>query len=266
MLIQIKYLINYYTVSNNAIFYRLKYKSTLNLEIIIRICNRKEWLICEVREEANQNGHIPSLKGPNRNKLISPSTANRGTISTVYQHRPLSRHRSPIFTRAGKQQGPPMSGTKRVCPRTVSRETARPTLNVARWTVPHRTRYRSSLRNKEAPKSPPLDRFTARPVEYSRNDLANNRTGFASSTDFIAYPVEGDEDLVVNKKFSFSSPNFLLFQAFDVCFRSRQIELVEERNSFHDRVPLSSLDRLPIHVASPTRWSGTNVSRCNQSL
>lgn len=50
MLIQIKYLINYYTVSNNAIFYRLKYKSTLNLEIIIRrICNRKEWLICEVR-------------------------------------------------------------------------------------------------------------------------------------------------------------------------------------------------------------------------
>lgn len=86
MLIQIKYLINYYTVSNNAIFYRLKYKSTLNLEIIIRrICNRKEWLICEVREEANQNGHIPSLKGPNRNKLISPSTANRGTILTVYQ-------------------------------------------------------------------------------------------------------------------------------------------------------------------------------------
>lgn len=187
-------------------------------------------------------------------------------ISAKRYHRPLSRHRSPIFTRAGKQQGPPMSGTKRVCPRTVSRETARPTLNVARWTVPHRTRYRSSLRNKEAPKSPPLDRFTARPVEYSRNDLANNRTGFASSTDFIAYPVEGDEDLVVNKKFSFSSPNFLLFQAFDVCFRSRQIELVEERNSFHDRVPLSSLDRLPIHVASPTRWSGTNVSRCNQSL
>lgn len=105
--------------------------------------------MCEESKEANQNGHIPSLKGPNRNKLISPSTVAR------YQryHRPLSRHRSPIFTRAGKQQGPPMSGTKRVCPRTVSREIARPTLNVVRWTVPHRTRYRSSPRNKEAPVS-----------------------------------------------------------------------------------------------------------------
>lgn len=269
MLIQIKYLINYYTVSNNAIFYRLKYKSTLNLEIIIRrICNRKEWLICEVREEANRNGHIPSLKGPNRNKLISPSTANRGTISTVYQQNGIiGRYLDTVHRYSPGQEN---SRVHRCPERSVSvherchaKQQGRPW---GRWTVPHRTRYRSSLRNKEAPKSPPLDRFTARPVEYSRNDLANNRTGFASSTDFIAYPVEGDEDLVVNKKFSFSSPNFLLFQAFDVCFRSRQIELVEERNSFHDRVPLSSLDRLPIHVASPTRWSGTNVSRCNQSL